>query len=62
MNKKPIKQRSLVAFVDDSTGQVHNITANPQPSPEVLNRFMQYNAQLWSDLLWLSVGLCLGTT
>jgi hypothetical protein len=48
---------SMVAFVDDSTGQVNDFTAEPQPSPEVLNKFMQYNAQLWSDLLWLSGGL-----
>jgi hypothetical protein len=48
---------SMVGFVDDSTGQVNDFTANPQPSPEVLNKFMQYDTQLWSDLLWLSGGL-----
>jgi hypothetical protein len=48
---------SMVGFVDDSTGQVNDFTAAPQPSPEVLNKCMQYDAQLWSDLLWLSGGL-----
>ena len=48
---------SMVGFVDDSTGQVNDFTADPQPSPETLNKFMQYDAQLWSDLLWLSGGL-----
>jgi hypothetical protein len=48
---------SMIGFVDDSTGQVNDFTADPQPSPEVLNKFMQYDTQLWSDLLWLSGGL-----
>jgi hypothetical protein len=48
---------SMVGFLDDSTGQVNDFTTDPQPSPKVLNKFMQYNAQLWSDLLWLSGGL-----
>jgi hypothetical protein len=47
----------MVGFADESTGQVNDFTANPQPSPEVLNKFMQHDAQLWSDLLWLSGGL-----
>jgi hypothetical protein len=48
---------SMVGFVNDSTGQVNNFTANSQPGPAVLNKFMQYDAQLWSDLLWISGGL-----
>jgi hypothetical protein len=48
---------SMVGFVDYRTGQLNDFTADPQPSPEALNKFMQYDAQLWSDPLWLSGGL-----
>jgi hypothetical protein len=32
---------SMVGFVDDSTGEVNDFTADPQSNPEVLNKFMQ---------------------
>jgi hypothetical protein len=48
---------SMIGFVDDSTGQVNEFTSNSQPTPEFLRTIMQADAQLWSDLLWLSGGL-----
>jgi hypothetical protein len=48
---------SMIGFVDDSTGQVNDFTSNSQPTPEFLRTIMQADAQLWSDLLWLSGGL-----
>ena len=48
---------SMVGFVDDSTGQVNDFQSNSQPSPEFLRQIMKLDAQLWSDLLWLSGGL-----
>jgi hypothetical protein len=48
---------SMIGFVDDSTGQVNQFAQNTQPTPEFLCQIMQADAQLWSDLLWLSGGL-----
>jgi hypothetical protein len=48
---------SMTGFVDDSTGQVNSFVDNNQPDPEFLRAIMQIDAQLWSDLLWLSGGL-----
>jgi hypothetical protein len=48
---------SMVRFIDDSTGQVNDFLANMQPTPEQLTTIMQHNAQLWSNLLWISGGL-----
>jgi hypothetical protein len=48
---------SMVGFVDDSTGQVNEFALNSQPTPEFLRTIMKHDAQLWSDLLWLSGGL-----
>jgi hypothetical protein len=48
---------SMVGFVDDSTGQVNDFLANTQPTPEQLASIMQHDAQLWSNLLWISGGL-----
>jgi hypothetical protein len=47
---------SMVGFVDDSTGQVNHFEANEQPSPNELAELMKIDAQLWSDLLWVSGG------
>eukprot|EP00957_Ditylum_brightwellii_P127999 9761418-Ditylum_brightwellii.AAC.2 len=46
----------MVGFVDDSTGQTNNLFDN-QATPEELIKLSQQDAQLWSDLLWLSGGL-----
>jgi hypothetical protein len=48
---------SMIGFVDDSTGQVNAFCDNEQPTPEFLRSIMQIDAQLWSNLLWLSGGL-----
>ncbi len=48
---------SMIGFVADSTGQVNKFTDTTQPTPEFLRQIMQLDAQLWSDLLWLSGGL-----
>ena len=48
---------SMIGFVDDSTGQVNSFESSTQPTPEFLRQIMQLDAQLWSDLLWLSGGL-----
>jgi hypothetical protein len=49
---------SMVGFVDDSTGQqVNDFLSNAQPTPEHLATIMQHDAQLWSNLLWISGGL-----
>jgi hypothetical protein len=48
---------SMIGFLDDSTGQVNDFESNTQPTPEFLRQIMQKDAQLWSDLLWLSGGL-----
>jgi hypothetical protein len=45
---------SMIGFMDDSTGQVNSFLVTEQPSPEFLQSIMQHNAQLWSDLLWVS--------
>jgi len=47
----------MIGFVDDSMGQVNDFLSNNQPTPEVLTRIMNIDAQLWSDLLWISGGL-----
>jgi hypothetical protein len=46
----------MVGFVDDSTGQVNTFESNEQPTPELLAALMKIDAQLWSDLLWVSGG------
>jgi hypothetical protein len=48
---------SMIGFVDDSTGQVNSFRDTHQPTPEFLREIMKLDAQLWSDLLWLSGGL-----
>jgi hypothetical protein len=48
---------SMVGFVNDSTGQVNEFELDSQPTPEFFQKIMQQDAQLWSDLLWLSGGL-----
>jgi hypothetical protein len=48
---------SMVGFVDDSTRQVNEFALNTQPTPKFLRQVMKLDAQLWSDLLWLSGGL-----
>lgn len=48
---------SMIGFVDDSTGQVNDFKATEQPTPEFLREIMRHDAQLWSDLLWVSGGL-----
>jgi hypothetical protein len=48
---------SMIGFVDDSTGQVNSFCDNTQSQPELLRAIMQLDAQLWSDLLWISGGL-----
>jgi hypothetical protein len=48
---------SMIGFVDNSTGQVNDFTATEQPTPEFLREIMRFDAQLWSDLLWVSGGL-----
>jgi hypothetical protein len=46
----------MIGFVDDSTGQVNDFLSNTQPDPETLAQIMKIDAQLWSDLLWISGG------
>jgi hypothetical protein len=48
---------SMIGFVDDSTGQVNSFCTPAQPTPEDLRDIMKHDAQLWSDLLWVSGGL-----
>jgi hypothetical protein len=48
---------SMIGFVDDSTGQVNSFRDTHQPTPEFLREIMRHDAQLWSDLLWVSGGL-----
>jgi hypothetical protein len=48
---------TMVGFVDDSTGQVNDFLQDQQPDPKILLERMTHDAQLWSDLLWLSGGL-----
>eukprot|EP00957_Ditylum_brightwellii_P202615 15330938-Ditylum_brightwellii.AAC.1 len=45
---------TLVGFVDNVTRQTNNFY-NENATPEELIRLMQEDAQLWSDLLWLTV-------
>ena len=47
----------MIGFVDDTQGNVNDFLAETQPTPEELIKIMQYDAQLWSDLLWISGGL-----
>jgi hypothetical protein len=47
----------MIRFADDSTGQVNSFRQQDQPTPEFLRTIMQYDAQLWSNLLWVSGGL-----
>ncbi len=47
----------MVGFVDDSTGQVNDFENPIQPNPAELSAFMQHDAKLWNDLLWISGGL-----
>ena len=49
----PDKQMS----VSLSMGQVNDFCSNDQSQPELLRAIMTLDAQLWSDLLWLSGGL-----
>eukprot|EP00957_Ditylum_brightwellii_P204652 15340290-Ditylum_brightwellii.AAC.1 len=46
----------MVGFVDDATGQT-NTFYNNGSTPEEILKLMQYNTQLWFDLLWLLGGL-----
>ena len=48
---------SMMGFVYDNTGQVNDFVSNEQPHPDALREIMKHDAQLWSDLLWLSGGL-----
>jgi hypothetical protein len=48
---------SMVGFVDDSTGHVNKFNDDVQPHPDALAEIMRLDAQLWSNLLWLSGGL-----
>eukprot|EP00957_Ditylum_brightwellii_P193115 14703668-Ditylum_brightwellii.AAC.1 len=43
----------LVGFVDDVTGQTNNFY-NENVTPATLIHLMQEDAQVWSDLLWLT--------
>eukprot|EP00957_Ditylum_brightwellii_P040618 3074488-Ditylum_brightwellii.AAC.1 len=45
----------MVRFVDDAKGQVNSFSDN-MVSPTYLIELMSQDAQLWSDLLWLSGG------
>eukprot|EP00957_Ditylum_brightwellii_P204264 15338418-Ditylum_brightwellii.AAC.1 len=45
----------MVGFVDDATEQT-NTFYNNRSTPEEILKLMQYDAQLWSGLLWLSDG------
>ena len=47
----------MLGFVDDSTGQVNSFLSDTQPTPAFLREIMKLDAQLWSDLLWISGGL-----
>eukprot|EP00957_Ditylum_brightwellii_P110294 8412409-Ditylum_brightwellii.AAC.1 len=44
---------TLVGFVDDVTGQTNNFY-NEDVTPEELIHLMQEDAQIWSNLLWLT--------
>eukprot|EP00957_Ditylum_brightwellii_P010033 757266-Ditylum_brightwellii.AAC.1 len=54
--KKTKVHITMVGFVDDTTGQTHTFESNGV-APERLIEQMQHDAQLWSDLLWISGGL-----
>eukprot|EP00957_Ditylum_brightwellii_P022892 1728251-Ditylum_brightwellii.AAC.1 len=43
----------MVGFVDDTTGQRNNFENN-NVTPEGLIKKMTRDAQIWSDLLWIS--------
>eukprot|EP00957_Ditylum_brightwellii_P136182 10385705-Ditylum_brightwellii.AAC.1 len=45
----------MVGFVDNAKGQMNNFHNN-HTAPEQLIELMQHDAQLWSDLLWVSGG------
>jgi hypothetical protein len=47
----------MVGFVDGSMVQVNDFLSNIQPSPKQLANLIQKDAQLWSNLLWISGGL-----
>eukprot|EP00957_Ditylum_brightwellii_P035448 2687764-Ditylum_brightwellii.AAC.1 len=46
----------MEGFVNDTTGET-NIFESNDVAPEKLIEQMQHDAQLWSDLLWISGGL-----
>eukprot|EP00957_Ditylum_brightwellii_P147215 11209285-Ditylum_brightwellii.AAC.1 len=46
----------MVGFVDDFTGQTNTFFDN-EATPEELIKLSQQDAQLWSNLLWLSGSL-----
>jgi hypothetical protein len=48
---------TMVGFVDDGTGKVNNFLQDQQPEPKILLKAITHDAQLWSNLLWLSGGL-----
>ena len=47
---------SMVGFVDDSTGQVNDFAADPQPAPAELQATARREAQHWNDMLHASGG------
>eukprot|EP00957_Ditylum_brightwellii_P005071 385453-Ditylum_brightwellii.AAC.1 len=48
--------QNMVGFVDDTTGQTNNFENNNATLKELIEQ-MTKDAQIWSDLLWISGGL-----
>eukprot|EP00957_Ditylum_brightwellii_P208744 15358761-Ditylum_brightwellii.AAC.1 len=46
----------MVSFVDDTVGQTNDFENN-NVTPKELIKQMARDAQIWSDLLWISDGL-----
>lgn len=47
---------SMVGFVDDSTGTSNDFSPQTEAATITILRQMQYDAQIWNDLLWCSGG------
>ena len=55
-NKQHRVTFSMVGFVDDSTGQVNDFAADPQPAPAALQAVAKEEAQHWNDILHATGG------
>eukprot|EP00957_Ditylum_brightwellii_P051863 3933461-Ditylum_brightwellii.AAC.1 len=53
--KKTKVHITMVGFMDDTTGQTNIFEPNDMTAEKLIEQ-IQHNAQLWSDLLWISGG------